>query len=123
MMLNKKRSSHDLLSMGRMTQEQQMKLQSSNSEEDNNDGYVILTIDALSVNHQSHDEGQIVAVRYSKVKGSTKVFKLAKGWIQMILKSPSTDMRSVTAKSSYDCVSQHAQYTTATSNTTTTSIH
>ncbi|KAG1447452.1 hypothetical protein G6F46_008288 [Rhizopus delemar] len=74
-------NSHDLLSMGRLTQEQQMRQQSSENDEED-DGYVILTIDVLSV-----ESTEIVAVRYSKMKGSNKVFKLAKGWIQMILKS------------------------------------
>ncbi|KAI9260156.1 kinase-like domain-containing protein [Sporodiniella umbellata] len=92
--LSKKSSSHDLLSMGRFTQELQLKQQSN---EEDNDGYVLLTVDVLSI--QAHDEGQVVAVRYAKVKGSSKVFKLAKGWIQMVLKSP---MKPLTGKANYD---------------------
>ncbi|CAO3675869.1 unnamed protein product [Rhizopus stolonifer] len=82
--LSKKGSSHDLLSMGRLTQELQMKQQSN---EEESDGYVLLTIDVFSV-QAAQEEGQVVAVRYAKIKGSSKVFKLAKGWIQMVLKSP-----------------------------------
>lgn len=88
-------SSHDLLSMGKLTQQQQ---QQHNPQEDattatdtveDPDGFAVLSIDLSSVpSSKYNDDGtplQIVALRYSKLKGSTKVFKLAKGWIQMIL--------------------------------------
>ncbi|CAO3647189.1 unnamed protein product [Mucor hiemalis] len=92
-------SSHDILNLGRTEQELQIQQQQQNEddnddakpekEEGSSDGFVILSIDASSVSSSKcNDDGspvQIVSLRYSKIKGSTKVFKLAKGWIQKIL--------------------------------------
>ncbi|KAL9551231.1 hypothetical protein MBANPS3_004362 [Mucor bainieri] len=89
-------SSHDLISMGRLTQQQQQ--QQYNTQEETTtatdtmedpDGFAMLSIDLFSVpSSKYNDDGnplQIVATRFSKLKGSTKVFKFAKGWIQMLL--------------------------------------
>ncbi|EPB92052.1 CAMK/CAMKL/MARK protein kinase [Mucor circinelloides 1006PhL] len=92
-------SSHDLISMGRLTQQQQQQQQQQcNTQEETTtaadtaedpDGFAMLSIDLFSVpSSKYNDDGnplQIVATRFSKLKGSTKVFKLAKGWIQMLL--------------------------------------
>ncbi|KAI8997700.1 hypothetical protein BDB01DRAFT_51772 [Pilobolus umbonatus] len=122
-------SSYDLLSLGRMTQEQQIKQghsvtqtkeedqsenkkpQDTNSESgstNETDGYAMLTIDITSVSSSKYNEDgtplQVVAIRYSKLKGSTKVFKLAKGWIQMILTSSPNEQQT---KPNYSYESQH----------------
>jgi hypothetical protein len=121
-------SSHDLLSMGRLTQQelqlqqQQQELEGTDSEdnatEHDPDGFAMLSIDVSSVpSNKSNEDGtplQIVALRYSKIKGSNKVFKLAKGWIQMILSQNKLEqqqfdrseaeayMKSVDAQTSFD---------------------
>ncbi|KAG1084175.1 hypothetical protein G6F42_021899 [Rhizopus arrhizus] len=85
--------------MGRLTQQQQQQQQQQcNTQEETTtaadtaedpDGFAMLSIDLFSVpSSKYNDDGnplQIVATRFSKLKGSTKVFKLAKGWIQMLL--------------------------------------
>ncbi|KAF7730963.1 hypothetical protein EC973_001009 [Apophysomyces ossiformis] len=57
------------------------------------DGTVIFTIEAFSVPRKVKDENRtttvpshrMVGIRFSKVKGSSKVFKLASGWISGVL--------------------------------------
>lgn len=85
-------SSHDLLNIGRIEQEQQILQQNDDEqeeEEDASDGFATLSIDVSSIaSSKFNDDGspvQIVSLRYSKIKGSSKVFKLAKGWIQKLL--------------------------------------
>ncbi|CEP15469.1 hypothetical protein [Parasitella parasitica] len=94
-------SGQDLLSMGKLTQQQQQQQQQQeqqNSQDEpttetdtteDPDGHALLSIDLFSVpSSKYNDDGtplQIVGLRYSKMKGSSKVFKLAKGWIQMLL--------------------------------------
>ncbi|KAG0173371.1 Map microtubule affinity-regulating kinase [Apophysomyces sp. BC1015] len=55
----------------------------------NKDGTVIFTIEAFSVPGRNKDESRtaprMVGIRFSKVKGSSKVFKLASGWISGVL--------------------------------------
>lgn len=53
------------------------------------DGTAVFTVDAFAVPvHNSKSEQlRIVALRFSHVKGSTKVFKLATGWINGVLAS------------------------------------
>ncbi|KAI9478034.1 MAG: kinase-like domain-containing protein [Benjaminiella poitrasii] len=92
-------SSHNLLSMGQATQQELLKSpyesSSNNTDDDENtDGFVILTMDVSALSLKKHNNTQqdetssppqIVAIRYSKIKGSNKVFKLVEGWMQMIL--------------------------------------
>lgn len=90
-------SSHDLISMGRLTQQQQQQQYDTPEETaaaatdtaEDPDGFAMLSIDLFSVpSSKYNDDGtplQIVATRFSKLKGSSKVFKFAKGWIQMLL--------------------------------------
>lgn len=86
-------SSQDLLNLGRIEQEQQILQQNENDEQEeddsSSDGFATLSIDISSIaSSKFNDDGspvQIVSLRYSKIKGSTKVFKLAKGWIQKLL--------------------------------------
>lgn len=84
-------SSQDLLNIGRIEQEQQILQQNEDEqeEEDISDGFVTLSIDVSSIpSSKFNDDGspvQVVSLRYSKIKGSSKVFKLAKGWIQKLL--------------------------------------
>lgn len=93
-------SSHDLISMGRLTQQQQQQQHYNTQDEadttttatdtaEDPDGFAMLSIDLFSVPSSKYNEDgnplQIVATRFSKLKGSTKVFKFAKGWIQMLL--------------------------------------
>lgn len=90
-------SSHDLLSVARLTQQEQHQENTVTEEEDaasidhDPDGFAMLSIDVSSVSCSKQNQDgtplQIVALRYSKIKGSNKVFKLAKGWIQMALSS------------------------------------
>lgn len=82
-------SSHDLLSMGRATQ-----LQQDEDTKEDPEGFVLLSVDTFHVpSSKVNADGtplQIVGTRYSKLKGSNKVFKLAKGWIQMLLSQNAT---------------------------------
>lgn len=85
-------SSHDLLNLGRTELEQQVQQeeeQQPQEEEEGGDGFVTLSIDVASIQSNKYNEDgspvQAVSLRYSRLKGSTKVFKLAKGWIQTIL--------------------------------------
>lgn len=109
------KSSHDILNIGRTEQEQQLLLQQQqqqNGEEEeqqqeddtSSDGFVILSIDVSSIPSTKYNEDgthvQIVAIRYSKLKGSNKVFKLAKGWIQKILSQNDECLPVASSKSS-----------------------
>ncbi|GAA5805947.1 kinase-like domain-containing protein [Helicostylum pulchrum] len=85
---------HDLLNIGRTEQEQQIQQRDEDTdveeeEDGSSDGFVTLSIDVSSISSNKYnDDGtpvQIVSLRYSKLKGSSKVFKLAKGWIQALL--------------------------------------
>ncbi|KAI7899071.1 kinase-like domain-containing protein [Cokeromyces recurvatus] len=85
-------SHHDLLSMGRAAQEKIFEC--SENEDRETSSFVLLTMDVVSLSkrrcNKSPDENNnesahIVAVKYSKIKGSNKIFKLVKSWMQMIL--------------------------------------
>jgi hypothetical protein len=123
------KSSQDILNIGRTEQEQQILQQQQNDEEGNkgddqqqqqeddscssSDGFVTLSIDVSSIpSSKCNDDGtpvQIVAVRYSKLKGSTKVFKLAKGWIQKILSQNDGYYASSSSKNSSKLHQQQQQ--------------
>ncbi|KAI8884410.1 kinase-like protein [Backusella circina FSU 941] len=77
-------NSHDVLSMGATNIEDEIL---KNTQEQNNadNGYVLMTIDVSFVPSPKDEEYYTLAVRYSKKEGSDIVFKLAKGWIQMML--------------------------------------
>ena len=92
-------SSHDILNIGRTELEQQILQQQQQpdetgeegkeEDESSSDGFAILSIEVSSVPSSKYNEDgspvQIVSVRYSKLKGSNKVYKLAKGWVQKLL--------------------------------------
>jgi hypothetical protein len=84
-------SSHDLLAMGRQTQEEQIKLEidDKDSVEDGSGGHALFTIDVSSIHKQQNEDDElpvyVIALKYSKSSGSNTVFKFAKGWIQNIL--------------------------------------
>ncbi|KAI8052762.1 kinase-like domain-containing protein [Thamnidium elegans] len=91
---------HDLLNIGRTEQEQQIQQREEDNdadeeEENGSDGFATLSIDVSSISSNKYnDDGtpvQIVSLRYSKLKGSNKVFKLAKGWIQALLSQNNDD--------------------------------
>ncbi|KAI8369174.1 kinase-like domain-containing protein [Choanephora cucurbitarum] len=99
-------SSYNLLSTGRLTQQEQQLQQQKQHENDQDeikqdsdepDGFSMLSIDVSSVSSSKNNEDgtplQVIAVRYSKLRGSNKVFKLAKGWIQMILSQNSNEKK------------------------------
>jgi hypothetical protein len=78
-------SSHDLLSMGSTNIEDNILKNTRQEENDTDNGYVLMTIDVSFVPSPKDEDYYTLAVRYSKKDGSDIVFKLAKGWIQMML--------------------------------------
>lgn len=97
-------------SMASTGQHQQQRQQQQREQQDNSspipvmseDGTTTFTIEAFSVPLQKKVENhrRIVAVRFSNVKGSHKVFKLATGWISSVLASSNSNVSLNSSSSS-----------------------
>ncbi|KAI9343843.1 kinase-like domain-containing protein [Pilaira anomala] len=141
---------HDLLNLGRteleqqvqqeeeQQQQQQQQQQEEEEEEEgtsttaggDGDGFVTLSIDVASIqSNKYNDDGspvQAVSLRYSKLKGSNKVFKLAKGWIQTILAQNDEIQPRMMSRSEVDAYIKSVDLETAAAaatTTTTTTTH
>ncbi|ORX56830.1 kinase-like protein [Hesseltinella vesiculosa] len=53
----------------------------------NKEGVALFTIDTIVLPRSKEDDATLMAVRFTKVKGSSKVFKLATGWLHGVLSS------------------------------------
>jgi hypothetical protein len=51
------------------------------------DGTALFSIDVYTIPTKQKDNTRTLALRFTKLSGSTKVFKLATGWIASVLQS------------------------------------